>query len=163
MPKRSTRMTARTREETQQMKERLRYALALSQKAQNQVAREVGASSSVASAWLDLDNDVLPGGKFLMRLPKALGVNGHWLITGEGSWHPLPTSGRRDVLLMEGVEIGARMVAAEVELGLQRAKDELALETGRAISRARAAAEDAASDEGASAVHRAPARRGAQK
>lgn len=145
------------------MKDRLRYALALSGKGQNQVAREIGASSSVASAWFDGSNEILPGGKFLMRMPKVLGVNGHWLITGEGSWHPIPTSGRRDVLLMEGVEIGARMVSAEVELGLQRAKDELALETGRAISRARDAQEDAATDAAASAVRPARVRQGAQR
>lgn len=134
------------REMVKRFKQRLRHALALSGKGQNEVAREVGASQSVASEWFDEAVETLPGGRFLIRLPGALRVNGHWLVTGEGQWHPEPKSGRKDVLLMEGIEIGVRSTIAEMKKTITGVEDQLDQALQSATARARAAFEDAAAD-----------------
>ena len=136
------------RELVRKFKERLRFALSLSPKGQNEIAREVGASNSVASDWFDEGNETLPGGKFLMRLPLAMGVSGHWLLTGQGHWYPAPTSGRKDLLFMEGMEVGARGVIARQRASLAEAEAELA----RALESTAARARDAFADAQASDV-----------
>lgn len=65
---------------------RLRLALDQSGISQNELARRTGQSSQGISDWFS--KGALPGGEALIRLPQALGVSGHWLITGEGSMVP---------------------------------------------------------------------------
>ena len=137
------------RELVRRFKERLAFALSLSGKGQNEVAREVGASQSVASDWFDQETDTLPGGKFLVRLPGALGVNGHWLLTGEGHWHPQPASGRKDLLLIQGIEIGARSSIAEIRKAIQAIEKQTDKVVKDATERARDALSDADSERGA--------------
>ena len=137
------------RDLVRRFKERLVFALSLSGKGQNEVAREVGASQSVASDWFDQATETLPGGKFLVRLPGALGVNGHWLLTGEGHWHPQPASGRKDLLLIQGIEIGARSSIAEIRKAIQAIEKQTDKVVREATERARDALSDADSERGA--------------
>jgi transcriptional regulator with XRE-family HTH domain len=52
----------------------------------NELARRVGAAGPTVIEWFT--RGALPDGEKLARLPEALGVNGHWLLTGEGSMLP---------------------------------------------------------------------------
>ena len=45
--------------------------------------------ASVVGSWL---KGSMPGGEYMLRLPGALGVDGHWLLTGEGTMERRPTS-----------------------------------------------------------------------
>lgn len=137
------------REEVRQFKDRLRFALELSGLGQNEAARKVKASQSVASKWFDLSTDTLPGGRFVGRLARILRVDGHWLTTGEGHWHRAPVSGQRDLVHVQGVEVGARNMMALVRRALDQGEAELTRLHDEVSSRARAASEDAAVDPGA--------------
>jgi hypothetical protein len=160
----ATAMTRSSRESTVvRFKERLRFALSLSGKGQNEVAREIGASNSVASEWFDLESDTLPGGKFLGGLVKSLRVNGHWLVTGEGHWHPQASTGRRDLVLLEGIEIGARGVAAEVQKAIDRAHEDYRKLLADTTARAKAVLEDAESGDVARIEDRSTAKRSRRK
>jgi len=46
------------------------------------LAQLLGASPATTHAWFRRRS--LPGGRHMIRLPKILGVSGHWLLTGEG-------------------------------------------------------------------------------
>jgi hypothetical protein len=134
------------KEEVRQFKDRLRFALELSGLGQNEVARKVRASQSVASKWFDPETDTLPGGRFVGRLARILGINGHWLVTGEGHWHNAPVSGRKDVTHAQGVEVGMRTVMAHVRRALDEAEVDLDRIKRDATQRERAAVEDAEAD-----------------
>lgn len=150
--------------ETKRFKERLVFALSISGKGQNEIARETGASKSVASEWFSSDSDVLPGGKYLTRLPRALHVNGHWLITGEGHWFPAPASTRKDTLLAEGVEIGTRNAVAEMRNTISRIEKQLAKSASSPeTAQVQAAFADAEADVGAPTVPTQRARRGGRR
>jgi hypothetical protein len=138
------------REEVRGFKDRLRFALELSGLGQNEAARKVKASQSVASKWFDSSTDTLPGGRFVGRLARILGINGHWLVTGEGHWHNAPVSGRKDVTHAQGVEVGMRTVMARVRHALDEAEGDLTRIQKDATERAAAALEDAESDLAAS-------------
>lgn len=49
-----------------------------------EIARRCRASESSVSTWFDARNRTLPEATKMIQLPWALGVNGHWLLTGEG-------------------------------------------------------------------------------
>lgn len=136
------------REEVRQFKNRLRFALELSGLGQNEVARAVRASQSVASKWFDHAHDTLPGGRFIGRLAHTLGVDGHWLVTGEGHHAHVPVSGHRDTIFMQGSERGARAVIAGVRRALVAAEQDLDYQRQEFTRLAAAAVEDAASDPG---------------
>lgn len=42
--------------------------------------------AGTTTPWRD---GAIPSGEMMLRLPKALGVDGHWLLTGEGSMLPI--------------------------------------------------------------------------
>lgn len=46
------------------------------------LAQLLGASPATTHSWFRRRS--LPGGRHMIRLPEILGVNGHWLLTGEG-------------------------------------------------------------------------------
>jgi transcriptional regulator with XRE-family HTH domain len=50
---------------------------------QKELAGAVGASQQSVSPWLDPAKPDIPKGRLMLALPKALGVSGHWLLTGE--------------------------------------------------------------------------------
>lgn len=49
-----------------------------------EIARRSRSSESSVSSWFDARVKAIPEGVKMLQLPWALGVNGHWLITGEG-------------------------------------------------------------------------------
>lgn len=50
-----------------------------------EIARRTRASDSSVSTWFDKRIKAMPEGIKLLQLPWALGVDGHWLLTGEGN------------------------------------------------------------------------------
>jgi transcriptional regulator with XRE-family HTH domain len=62
--------------------ERLRQLLDDRGMSQADLAREVGVGVATVSEWFTRGR--VPNGDVMLRLPHALSVNGHWLLTGEG-------------------------------------------------------------------------------
>lgn len=48
------------------------------------IARRCRATQSSVASWFDPRVKAMPEGIKMLQLPWALGVNGHWLTTGEG-------------------------------------------------------------------------------
>lgn len=49
-----------------------------------EIARRTRSSESTVGSWFDPKVKAMPDGIKMLQLPFALGVNGHWLVTGEG-------------------------------------------------------------------------------
>jgi len=62
--------------------ERLRQLLEDRGMSQADLARELGVGVATVSEWFTRGR--VPNGDVLLRLPNALRVSGHWLLTGEG-------------------------------------------------------------------------------
>lgn len=62
--------------------ERLRQALGDRGMSQADLARELGVGVATVSEWFTRGR--VPSGDVMLRLPHALAVNGHWLLTGAG-------------------------------------------------------------------------------
>jgi transcriptional regulator with XRE-family HTH domain len=62
--------------------ERLRQVLDDRAMSQADLARELGVGVATVSEWFTRGR--VPNGDVMLRLPAALKVNGHWLLTGEG-------------------------------------------------------------------------------
>jgi transcriptional regulator with XRE-family HTH domain len=62
--------------------ERLRQVLGDREMSQADLARELGVGVATVSEWFTRGR--VPSGDVMLRLPRALAVNGHWLLTGEG-------------------------------------------------------------------------------
>lgn len=62
--------------------ERLRQVLDDRALSQADLARELGVGVATVSEWFTRGR--VPNGDVMLRLPGALRVNGHWLLTGEG-------------------------------------------------------------------------------
>jgi transcriptional regulator with XRE-family HTH domain len=62
--------------------ERLRQVLDDRGMSQADLARELGVGVATVSEWFTRGR--VPNGDVMLRLPQALDVNGHWLLTGEG-------------------------------------------------------------------------------
>lgn len=63
--------------------ERLRLVLEDRQMTQADLARELGVGTATVSEWFTRGR--VPSGDVMLRLPHALNVSGHWLLTGEGA------------------------------------------------------------------------------
>lgn len=75
----------------------------------NELARRIGAAGPTVIEWFT--QGALPDGEKLARLPEALEVNGHWLLTGDGPMLPPGAgSGASD----QAFRLGAQAVTAEV-------------------------------------------------
>lgn len=71
---------------------------------QNQLARALSVRgkrvyTSVVNRWLPRHDQedwrpILPSGEYMLRLPEILGVDGHWLLTGQGEMLPIPPSAK---------------------------------------------------------------------
>lgn len=62
--------------------ERLRQVLDDREMSQADLARDVGVGVATVSEWFTRGR--VPNGDVMLRLPGALKVSGHWLLTGEG-------------------------------------------------------------------------------
>lgn len=65
---------------------RLERALVLRGWTLKQLAEAIKVDTGAVSRWLA--GDRVPGGEWLMKLPGALRVSGHWLLTGEPPEEP---------------------------------------------------------------------------
>lgn len=86
------------------------------------LTRELGFPQGTVWGWLK--EGTVPNGKALLRLPAALRVNGHWLLTGEGAVEPPDVRERAASLTPAQVtvilgEIGERMQRLVGEARLQ--------------------------------------------
>lgn len=63
--------------------ERLRQVLDDRGMSQADLARELGVGVATVSEWFTRGR--VPNGDVMLRLPRVLHLNGHWLLTGEGS------------------------------------------------------------------------------
>ena len=62
---------------------RLRAAIKLSGLTQAEISLKIGTASARISEWSN--GRSTPAFKYLSRLPDALSISGHWLLTGNGS------------------------------------------------------------------------------
>lgn len=69
---------------------RIALAMQLRQLSQSELSRRIGCQQSVISEWLYKNR--APSGLYILRLPDALEVDGHWLVTGGGEMDRVPTT-----------------------------------------------------------------------
>lgn len=82
---------------------------------QKGLADAAGVSQANVSRWLA--GKALPGADVLVRLPEALGVSGHWLLTGQGPM-AAPTAKQIEDFrkgYVEGCRTTMRELAAQLE------------------------------------------------
>lgn len=60
---------------------RLREALERKGMSQTELARQLGVRVATVNEWLN--RGTMPSGPIMLRLPGILGLDGHWLLTGE--------------------------------------------------------------------------------
>ena len=68
------------------MRHRIIYAFTLSGLQQTEIVKALGIDRSRVSRWFnsDAEQGETPGPDYLPLLPDLLGVDGHWLLTGDG-------------------------------------------------------------------------------
>lgn len=65
---------------------RVKAVLREKEMSQAELSRSLGVGQATVSEWFTRHR--VPNGAVLLQLPGVLGVNGHWLLTGEGSRVP---------------------------------------------------------------------------
>jgi transcriptional regulator with XRE-family HTH domain len=110
--------------------ERLRQGLDERGMSQADLARELNVGVATVSEWFTRGR--VPNGDVMLRLPGALRVNGHWLLTGEGPSH------REASLGGDPYRSGAEDALAR----MSKALDEVARRFGTAAPRADGGAPD---------------------
>jgi transcriptional regulator with XRE-family HTH domain len=70
------------------VRQRLYDAFQRSGLTQDQLAQRCGAAKATVSDWFNPSKDAVPDGEKMARIPAALHVSGHWLLTGEGASVP---------------------------------------------------------------------------
>jgi len=70
---------------------------------QKDLAERLGVRQATVSAWFQ--NTQLPGGLTMLRLPDTLGVDGHWLLTGEHRASAQSQPETLEVLLVRALEL----------------------------------------------------------
>lgn len=96
--------------------ERLRLCLKDREMSQADLARELGVGVATVSEWFTRGR--VPNGDVMLRLPQALQVNGHWLLTGEGSREREPHRGMDPYLC--GVQDTLGHMARSIEEAARR-------------------------------------------
>lgn len=87
-------------EPLQEFRDRLRRALSLRGMTQSELARTIGVRQATISQWFSSESPAQPKAEQMIKLPGALGVNGHWLLTGEGTMDDRPTEAQ---MVLEGI------------------------------------------------------------
>ena len=87
-------------EPLQEFRDRLRRALNRRGMTQSELARKIGVRQATISQWFSNDNPAQPKAEQMIKLPAALEVNGHWLLTGEGTLDDRPTEAQ---MVLEGI------------------------------------------------------------
>jgi transcriptional regulator with XRE-family HTH domain len=96
--------------------ERLRLVLEDRQMTQADLARELGVGTATVSEWFTRGR--VPSGDVMLRLPHALDVSGHWLLTGEGA-KELGWDGNQDPYLRGVRDTLARLDLCLTDVGRQ--------------------------------------------
>lgn len=96
--------------------ERLRLVLEDRAMTQADLARELGVGTATVSEWFTRGR--VPSGDVMLRLPHALRVSGHWLLTGEGA-KDLDWDGDQDPYLRGVYDTLARLGACLGDVGRQ--------------------------------------------
>ena len=151
----------RTRTEAHDISElcrRIALAMTIRDLSQSEVARRIGCRQSIVSDWLQKDR--APSGIYLTKLPAALDVDGHWLLTGEGEMD-LSLSGT-GVEMPASYARGGLAAIARVESALMEVRAELLLKDD-AIQRAQHSARVAQGVRGRSQPAKPAARSGVRK
>lgn len=92
---------------------RLREAMELRGLNQSGLADLLGVRIATVSNWFTRDR--VPMGDVVIRMPDALGVNGHWLLTGEGPKERKPAA---PDLTREALQQIRRLVDSVLEDGV---------------------------------------------
>jgi transcriptional regulator with XRE-family HTH domain len=100
--------------------ERLRQCLLERGMSQADLARGLGIGVATVSEWFTRGR--VPNGDVMLRLPAALQVSGHWLLTGEG---PRDLDGRRGT---DPYLRGVQDALTYVHQGLEEAADRFGVE-----------------------------------
>jgi len=116
----------------------------------NELARRIGAAGPTVIEWFT--KGALPDGEKLARLPDALQVNGHWLLTGQGPLLP-PGAGSN------AADLAHRFGAQEVTAKVRRFVGELESQYADGDASQHAAKRLALSREQADRAREAPGRR----
>lgn len=74
------------------MRERLQQAMEARGWGPTEFARQLDVRQATVSAWFRDESPSLPSADILMKIPEALGIDGHWLLTGRGTMKPTPPS-----------------------------------------------------------------------
>ena len=67
---------------------------------QSELARRIGVRQATISQWFSENSPAQPKAEQMVKLPHALEVNGHWLLTGEGTMDDRPTEAQ---IVLEGI------------------------------------------------------------
>lgn len=67
-----------------EVRQRLQLAFERSGLTQAELAERCRAAKGTVSDWFNPEKDAVPDGEKMARLPAALRVSGHWLLTGDG-------------------------------------------------------------------------------
>jgi transcriptional regulator with XRE-family HTH domain len=92
--------------------ERVRQVMDARAMSQADLARDLGVGVATVSEWFTRGR--VPNGDVMLRLPGVLGVNGHWLLTGDGPRELEPEADRHPY------QRGAADALSEVRSALER-------------------------------------------
>ncbi len=81
-------------------RDRLKRALMLRGVTQSELARRLNVRQATISQWFNQEAPAQPKTEQLLRLPRVLEINGHWLLTGEGGLDDRPTEAQ---VILEGI------------------------------------------------------------
>jgi len=118
---------------------RIAFSMSVRQLSQSEVARRLGCTQSVVSEWVAKHR--APSGMYFCRLPEALEVDGHWLLTGEGDLDRIQLSAAD---MPAHYARGGLAALARIESVLSETRNDLLAQDAaiqRAATAARAAAE----------------------
>lgn len=92
-----------------EMHRRFRLAFERLGISKQELASRLGVAQPTAVEWFSRDR--LPDADVVARLPDVLGVNGHWLLTGDGTQAP-PGHGKETT--DQAMRLGAQSVIADL-------------------------------------------------
>jgi transcriptional regulator with XRE-family HTH domain len=121
-------------QEIKELCRRIAFAMSVRQLSQSEVARRLGCQQSVVSEWVAKFR--APSALYFIRMPEALEVDGHWLLTGEGDLDRVQLSAKD---MPAHYARGGLAALARVESVLSETRNDL-LAQDAAIQRAATAA-----------------------
>jgi transcriptional regulator with XRE-family HTH domain len=136
--------------------DRLLHAMSVRGTSQSELARRIGVKQGTIQKWTQGSE---PGAQLLSRVPGALNISGHWLLTGDGAMEAPGERQDLEAVREEGVAYAARAIEERILAAIKAATEELQGRAPRPTEVELAAAGESA--EVASKPVARPARRGA--